>query len=159
MVRAAPRLERAPAGRGPGPGAPRTGGPAGEAPAGGAGGLAALVLALVFLWLDLLVLDAWAEGTTIRRGPGAPEALDLTRSLVWGGYAVALLLLGSSRGLPALRWTSLALALVTAVKVFLFDLGDLEGLYRVASTAGLALSLIAISVLYHRMGSRRGAVE
>ena len=66
--------------------------------------------------------------------------------------AVALALLavgvrGRSRGL---RWGSLGLMLVTVVKVFLHDLGELEDLYRVASLLGLAISLIVISLAYQR---------
>ena len=36
------------------------------------------------------------------------------------------------------------------VKVFLYDLAGLEDLYRVASLAGLALSLLLVSLAYQR---------
>jgi uncharacterized membrane protein len=36
------------------------------------------------------------------------------------------------------------------VKVFLYDLGKLEDLYRVASLLGLAVSLILVSLAYQR---------
>jgi uncharacterized membrane protein len=39
---------------------------------------------------------------------------------------------------------------VTVVKVFLYDLGELEDLYRVASLLGLAVSLILVSLAYQR---------
>ena len=55
----------------------------------------------------------------------------------------------------ALRWSSLVLLLVTLAKVFLLDLGHLTGLYRVGSLAGLALSLILVSLLYQRFVFRR----
>ena len=47
------------------------------------------------------------------------------------------------------------LFLLTIAKVFLFDLGKLDGLHRVASLAGLALTLIAVSLLYQRFVFRR----
>jgi uncharacterized membrane protein len=40
--------------------------------------------------------------------------------------------------------------MVTVVKVFLYDLGELEDLYRVASLLGLAVSLILVSLAYQR---------
>jgi len=51
-----------------------------------------------------------------------------------------------------------SLLLVTIVKVFLYDLGHLQDLYRVASLAGLAISLILVSLLYQRfvLRSSRG---
>jgi uncharacterized membrane protein len=54
---------------------------------------------------------------------------------------------GRNRGA---RWLSLALMMVTVAKVFLYDLGELEDLYRVASLLGLAVSLILVSFAYQR---------
>jgi uncharacterized membrane protein len=45
---------------------------------------------------------------------------------------------------------SLVLLLATIGKVFLLDLEDLRGLYRVGSFLGLAVSLLAVSLLYQR---------
>jgi uncharacterized membrane protein len=39
--------------------------------------------------------------------------------------------------------------------VFLLDLHDLRGLYRVGSFLGLAMSLLAVSLLYQRFVFRR----
>ncbi|MCH2105971.1 MAG: DUF2339 domain-containing protein, partial [Planctomycetes bacterium] len=50
----------------------------------------------------------------------------------------------------ALRWASLAFLFATIVKVFLFDLGNLEGLQRVGSFLGLAVCLIVVSLFYSR---------
>ena len=55
-----------------------------------------------------------------------------------------------ARRSAALRWTSLALIIVTIGKVFLYDLSHLHDLYRVMSLVGLALSLILISLAYQR---------
>ena len=38
----------------------------------------------------------------------------------------------------------------TVAKVFLIDMGSLDGLYRVASFLGLGLSLVGIGYLYQR---------
>ena len=50
-----------------------------------------------------------------------------------------------TRSRPA-RVTALALVAVTTFKCFLYDLGSLEGLYRVASFVGLAFSLALVSL-------------
>jgi len=55
-----------------------------------------------------------------------------------------------ARSISGLRQVSLAFLLLTLVKVFLHDLGDLEGLYRVGSLFGLAISLLLVSLLYQR---------
>ena len=47
------------------------------------------------------------------------------------------------------------LFLATIAKTFLFDLGHLTGLYRVGSLFGLALTLLAVSLLYQRFVFRR----
>jgi uncharacterized membrane protein len=45
--------------------------------------------------------------------------------------------------------------MITVAKVFLYDLGELRDLYRVASLLGLAVSLITISLAYQRFVLRR----
>ena len=69
------------------------------------------------------------------------------QGLSGGLLARALLGLGMFRGIQGLRWISLAFLLVTIGKVFLYDLGQLRDLYRVASLVGLAVSLILVSLL------------
>ena len=58
-----------------------------------------------------------------------------------------------------MRWASLILLVITALKIFLKDLWFLGQLYRVASFVGLALVLIMVSFLYQRflMNGKRDA--
>ena len=58
------------------------------------------------------------------------------------------LLFGLWRRNAVSRWVSLALILGTTMKVFLFDLSYLDGLWRVGSLAALGVVLIAIATLY-----------
>lgn len=118
-----------------------------------AGGLA---LAAGFVLANVCVLDLFAVGQVLSLR-GASQARDLAMSMVWAVYAVALLALGLKRDKSALRWTSLSLCLLTAGKVFLFDLNNLRDLHRVAALVGLAASLLAISVSYQRFVMRRPA--
>jgi hypothetical protein len=117
--------------------------------------LAACVLGLVFLWLNLLIENAFAETPELALFAAKGHARDLTTSFGWGLYALVLLALGTARRVSPLRWASLAVFVLTIGKVFLHDLAHLDGLYRVASLAGLALSLIAVSLSYQRFVFRR----
>ena len=76
-------------------------------------------------------------------------------SIAWALYAIVLLVLGVSKQRGGLRWASLVLLMLTIAKVFLFDLGHLEGLYRAASVFGLGVSLLLVSILYQRFVFRR----
>lgn len=65
--------------------------------------------------------------------------------------AVLLLVLALRLGLGWLRHAALALMLAVVAKVFLSDMAQLGGLYRVASFLGLGLSLIGVGYLYRRL--------
>ncbi len=122
---------------------------------GGAVGL--LGLAVVFAWLNLEVVDWFARGDHLQLDVTRLQARDLSFSIVWAAYSVALLVLGVLRRGKLIRWVSLGGMLVTLVKVFLYDLGELDDLYRVASLVGLAVSLIGVSLLYQRFVTGVGA--
>ena len=107
-------------------------------------------IVVVFAWLNLTILDAFSTGEHIEVLFVREPARDLTISIAWAVYAIGLLALGMRRDTAALRWASLVLVLITVAKVFLYDLGNLKDLYRVASLVGLALSLILISLAYQR---------
>jgi len=111
-------------------------------------------LAVVFVWLNLAVVDWFSAGATLDLAFERLPARDLAISIVWAAYALVLLALGVRRASVGLRWLSLGLMMVTIVKVFLHDLGELQDLYRVASLLGLALSLLAVSVAYQRFVAR-----
>jgi uncharacterized membrane protein len=118
--------------------------------------LAALLV--VFVWINLAIVDWFATGEILTLSFGTAPPQRLTISIAWATYALLLLGLGMHRDAQGLRWVSLAFLLVTIVKVFLYDLGHLQDLYRVASLAGLAVSLILVSLLYQRfvLRSSRG---
>ena len=120
--------------------------------------LAGLAAALLwFLWLTLTVMELWSDGPRVAFPHPRVASFDLTLSLSWAAYGLALLALGLVRAQPGPRWVSLAVLLLVIGKVFLRDLGDLEGLARVGSLAGLALSLTLVSLLYQRFVFGRAA--
>ena len=118
-----------------------------------AAGVAGLVV--IFVWINLAIFDFYAQGPELRLRFERASARDLTMSIAWAVYALALLAAGVRRASRGLRWASLVLVMITVAKVFLYDLGELRDLYRVASLLGLAVSLITISLAYQRFVLRR----
>jgi hypothetical protein len=112
-------------------------------------------LAVVFVWLNLTIADWFATGDVLRLDFERLPARDLATSIAWALYALFLLGLGVRRRSVSLRWVSLGVMMVTIAKVFLYDLGELQDLYRVASLLGLAVSLILVSLAYQRFVLRR----
>lgn len=112
-------------------------------------------LFVVFLWINVEVSNHFATGERFRLAFGDWAALDLSLSIAWAIYAIVLLFVGMSRKSVLLRWVSLILLLATIGKLFLVDLTDLRGLYRVGSFLGLAISLLAVSWLYQRFVFRK----
>jgi hypothetical protein len=114
--------------------------------AGCTGGLTCL---LGFACLNLLLINGYTDGD--RLDIQSPDFnRDLVLSLGWALYSFSLLALGTRSRVAALRWASLAFLFATIVKVFLFDLGNLDGLQRVGSFFGLAVCLILVSLFYSR---------
>lgn len=111
-------------------------------------GLAAVLV--IFVWINLAVLDVFAAGRTIYFGFERAAARDLSLSLAWAVYALALLAVGFRTRIRSLRRVSLLFLLATFGKVFLYDLSELQDLYRVGSLLGLAVSLILVSLAYQR---------
>jgi uncharacterized membrane protein len=88
---------------------------------------------------------------TIRLDTTFPDSELYTYSIVWLGMAVAAILGGAWRyGNGCYRAGMVLLTLVIA-KLFLVDMSDLGGLYRVASFMGLGLSLLGVSYLHQRL--------
>jgi uncharacterized membrane protein len=111
-----------------------------------AGGI--LCLVLIWTYLSLEVRRAF-QGPVLTLGPLGDAEL-YAYSAVWLGFALALLGIGILRTIVSLRYASLALLMATVAKVFLVDMSELTGLYRVASFLGLGLILVGIGYLYQR---------
>lgn len=108
------------------------------------------VTLLVFAWINLVVFDAYEPEARIYRDFTRSQSQNLVQSLAWVIFALALLGAGTWARLGSLRWMSLAVLMAALAKVGLWDLGELTGLFRIASIAGLAVALLAVSVLYQR---------
>jgi uncharacterized membrane protein len=101
---------------------------------------------LLFLLLNIEIADFYAVGPTIVFKFGSTVAQDLTYTIGWLIFGLALLAVGIYLGTRPPRVAAVTLIAVTAFKCFLYDLASLEGLHRVASFVGLAISLALVSL-------------
>lgn len=111
-----------------------------------------------FLWImagGLVLFGVTAEiGRFFVQRTMAAETANLGRGLAvsawWLLFAVALVLMGFARSLPAARQAGLAVATLALIKVVAFDLASLDALYRVGSVLILGCVSLSIAYLYHR---------
>ncbi|CAO3351664.1 DUF2339 domain-containing protein [Azospirillum melinis] len=131
------------------------------------------LLGLVYLWYDPppstalrsaapvlpLLLIATNLALEIRRAFQGPVLSGYEMSdAEWYSYsagfllfAVGMLVVGIRFGWGWMRHAGLVLVLAVVAKVFLSDMSDLEGMYRVASFLGLGLCLVGTGWLYQRL--------
>ena len=77
-------------------------------------------------------------------------ARDFTYSALWMAYGAMLMIVGCVRRSAFVRWQALILIAVTIVKVFVYDVSQLDRAYRIVSFIVLGALLLAISFVYQR---------
>jgi uncharacterized membrane protein len=75
---------------------------------------------------------------------------DFTYSALWMGYGAMLMIVGFLRSSSFVRWQALVLIAATIVKVFVYDVSELDRGYRIVSFIVLGALLLAISFVYQR---------
>ena len=75
---------------------------------------------------------------------------DFTYSALWMAYGAMLMVVGFFRRSAFVRWQALVLIAVTIVKVFVYDVSQLDRGYRIVSFIVLGGLLLAISFVYQR---------
>jgi uncharacterized membrane protein len=114
--------------------------------------LPALGTILTFVLVNVEIADFFSAGEKyIVFRFSASLAQDMAYSIAWALFALLLLVAGVRRHGPVLRYAGLGLLTVTLVKVSIYDLWQLGGLYRVGSLVGLAVVLLLVSFLYHQL--------
>jgi len=90
-------------------------------------------------------------------------ARDFTYSALWMAYGAMLMVVGFWRRSAFVRWQALFLIAATIVKVFVYDVSQLDRGYRIVSFIVLGVLLLAISFVYQRdwlqLGERRKSAE
>jgi uncharacterized membrane protein len=77
-------------------------------------------------------------------------ARDFTYSAIWLIYGVVLMTIGFQKRSAFVRWQALILIAFTIAKVFMYDVSQLGGTYRIVSFIALGAVLLAISFIYQR---------
>jgi uncharacterized membrane protein len=108
--------------------------------------LPAAAVMLLFLLLNIEIADFYATGREITFRFGVTLAQDLTYTIGWLIFGLGLLTAGIYLHNRPGRIAAVALIAVTTCKAFLYDMGSLGGLYRVASLVGLAVSLSLVAL-------------
>ncbi len=83
----------------------------------------------------------------------------MSLSTWWSAYAALVLTAGFRWRQAWLRWTSLGLFGLTLIKVFFFDMADLDEIYRIVAFFGLAIVLGIAAWAYQRLQPDRAANE
>src|SRR5208337_3602621 len=77
-------------------------------------------------------------------------AEDFTYSALWMGYGALLMAIGFWRKSAFFRWQALFLIAATIVKVFIYDVSQLDRGYRILSFMILGVLLLAVSFVYQK---------
>ena len=91
-------------------------------------------------------------------GRRAPLAGDLALSVFWLVYAGSLVRLGFQHDRKDVRSAGLAVAAGAGLKIVLYDLANLDALYRIASFFALALIALAVAYAYNRKAASSKSV-
>jgi hypothetical protein len=110
---------------------------------------------LLFLVLNIEIADFFSTGPDIVFNLSAGLGQDLTYTLAWAAFAVALLAAGILRQSHFARVSAIALLTATVLKGFLHDMARLGGLYRVFSLVGLAICLSLVAIVLQRFVLQR----
>ncbi len=106
---------------------------------------------LLFSLLNIEIADYFSTGRAITFDFFSSSlAQDLTYTIGWALFAIAMLIAGIVLNTKAARVAAILLLVVTVLKCFLHDLARLGGLYRVGSLLGLAASLVLVGVLLQK---------
>jgi uncharacterized membrane protein len=118
--------------------------------------LALLGALLAFAYATLSVRRLF-KGEYIAWWSGMEQVETYSYSALWLAMGVVLLVAGVRFGSQVLRIASAALISIAVLKVFLFDMSELEGVLRALSFIGLGGVLIGIGLFYQRLLTRSAA--
>jgi len=119
----------------------------------------ALAAALLLFAYATLSVRRLFKGEYIGLWSGLGQWETYSYSALWLAIGVVLLALGVRLKSQVLRIASAALISISVVKVFLFDMSELEGVLRALSFTGLGAVLIGIGLFYQRLLTRAARLD
>lgn len=114
--------------------------------------LVGLGTVLAFLLLNIEIADYFtsAGARTLTFEFSGDFGRDMTYTIAWALFALALLIAGIWKQARFARYASLLLLSVTLLKLFFHDLAQLAQLYRIGALIGVAVIAILASFFYQR---------
>tara|TARA_R110002050_G_scaffold228457_3_gene364073 strand:- start:6491 stop:8848 length:2358 start_codon:yes stop_codon:yes gene_type:complete len=103
-----------------------------------------LLLYITILWISCSELIHWMDIMEFT------QSYKLGLSILWGLYALFLIVLGIWKNKKHLRIMAIALFGVTLVKLFLYDISHLDTLAKTVVFVSLGVLLLIISFLYNK---------
>ncbi|HEX7150492.1 MAG TPA: DUF2339 domain-containing protein [Thermoanaerobaculia bacterium] len=115
---------------------------------------------LLFCLLNIEIADFYSSGPTLAFNfLSATLAQDLTYTIGWAVFAVAMLITGIRLHARPARVAALFLLVITILKGFTHDLWRLGGLYRIGSLLGLAIALVLVGILLQKFVMPKRVIE
>ena len=103
-----------------------------------------------FLLLNIEIADYFSIGPTLTFSFEGNFARDMTYTIGWAMFALALLVMGVVRNTRPVRLAAVALLCLALGKLFFHDLDTLNQLYRIAAFLVVAVIAIVSSFVYQR---------
>jgi uncharacterized membrane protein len=105
---------------------------------------------VLFLLMNIEIADYFSIGPTLTFSFSGNFARDMTYTIAWSVFALALLIIGVTRNVRPVRFVAIGLLCVAFAKLFLHDLDSLNQLYRIAAFVTVAFIAIVASFVYQR---------
>ena len=105
---------------------------------------------LLFLLLNIEIADYFSTGSALTFQFSGNFARDMTYTISWALFALALLVFGIGKKVPAARYAAIGLLSVTLLKLFFHDLANLKQLYRIAALISVAVIAMLASFIYQK---------
>ncbi len=122
--------------------------------------LATLGTILLFLLLNIEIADFFSvPGATLTFEFSGSFARDMTYSIAWALFALALLIYGIGKTTAPARYAAMGLLGVVLLKLFLHDLAQLGPLYRIGAFIGVAVVAMLASFAYQKFFSAISKAE
>jgi uncharacterized membrane protein len=118
--------------------------------------ISTLVVGVNFLTIWILSFEVWQSFSVALRDAeyaareGLKDAQNLSLTAVWAIYAIAGLVVGIAKRWRYVRIGALGLLAIPIVKVFVYDVFQLELGYRIGAFVGLGVLLLTSAYLYQR---------
>jgi hypothetical protein len=81
---------------------------------------------------------------------GIPDGAKLGLSILWGIYALAMIVVGIARDKKHLRIAAMVLLAIVLAKLFFYDIADLDTIPKTILFVTLGITLLIVSFLYNK---------